>query len=432
MRRGAHAVADKTKGRLAREPPYYDAGDESVDVSCTISLYPSANSTSPRTSRSPVPAGTALPALLRLNGQAAGELRFPPLEIEQAYAAQDPNVGGPHSPRLLMTFMNLAIPRGLALGTHDCTLSLPSPAVSATVIFSLEEVLSWEALTPEASGVVLGCMHRVFSGQRGDGGRSAALRAWRCRRQASHSESSCTDPQSAGAPGSRAAAHVCWQLMMRLWHGVAAFVSQEELRMLSLSAPSFFGAPIDADLLRLFPPDNHAQKYGSCAVVGSAGHLLGSGLGSWIDSSQVVIRFNEAPTAGFEWHVGSRTTLRIIHASAPIRAYINRNWVGRAGREALVIYPSGADDVVDLRRLLAHNGGEGVWMVRHIPMHTCMRADVRGWMDGGGRGRHAFLQLYMHAHVTARACVYTTTARERGVERQGAVGLTPVERESKK
>jgi len=55
-------------------------------------------------------------------------------------------------------------------------------------------------------------------------------------------------------------------------------------------------------------------RYNSCAVVSSAGSLLHSNLGSHIDSNDFVIRFNNAPTLGYEKDVGNKTSLRIVNS----------------------------------------------------------------------------------------------------------------------
>ncbi|XP_067111211.1 beta-galactoside alpha-2,6-sialyltransferase 2 [Osmerus mordax] len=56
------------------------------------------------------------------------------------------------------------------------------------------------------------------------------------------------------------------------------------------------------------------KGFGSCAVVASAGAILHSGLGQEIDSHDAVLRFNAAPTEGFEKDVGNKTTIRVINS----------------------------------------------------------------------------------------------------------------------
>lgn len=56
------------------------------------------------------------------------------------------------------------------------------------------------------------------------------------------------------------------------------------------------------------------SSYKTCAVVSSAGAILRSGLGKEIDAHDAVLRFNTAPTEGFERDVGNKTTIRIINS----------------------------------------------------------------------------------------------------------------------
>ena len=67
---------------------------------------------------------------------------------------------------------------------------------------------------------------------------------------------------------------------------------------------------------RFFPKNSLLQDrhFNTCAVVSSAGSLKGSGLGSFIDTHDIVLRFNNAPTDNHAKDVGKKTSIRIVNS----------------------------------------------------------------------------------------------------------------------
>lgn len=65
-------------------------------------------------------------------------------------------------------------------------------------------------------------------------------------------------------------------------------------------------------------------RFGTCAVVGNSGALNASGLGAEIDGHDAVLRFNTAPTEGYERDVGGRETLRLISRAVAIEIHAGR------------------------------------------------------------------------------------------------------------
>ena len=59
-----------------------------------------------------------------------------------------------------------------------------------------------------------------------------------------------------------------------------------------------------------------ARGPGSCAVVGSSGSLLHGRWGAEIDEHELVMRFNNAPVAGYETIVGTRRSVRMMNSNA--------------------------------------------------------------------------------------------------------------------
>lgn len=56
------------------------------------------------------------------------------------------------------------------------------------------------------------------------------------------------------------------------------------------------------------------DRYESCAMVGNSGALLNAKWGRDIDAHDMVFRFNQAPTKGFEVAVGTRTTYESLNS----------------------------------------------------------------------------------------------------------------------
>lgn len=77
------------------------------------------------------------------------------------------------------------------------------------------------------------------------------------------------------------------------------------------------------------------ELFDNIAIIGSSGILMDLKLGDTIDGYKEVIRFNRAPTKGYETHVGSRTTLRVInHHVATNQSYSKEEnmkgfWLGQ-------------------------------------------------------------------------------------------------------
>ncbi|XP_025016649.1 beta-galactoside alpha-2,6-sialyltransferase 2-like [Tetranychus urticae] len=61
----------------------------------------------------------------------------------------------------------------------------------------------------------------------------------------------------------------------------------------------------------------------TCALVANSGSLSGSMKGTEIDSHDIIIRFNDAPTVGYEVDVGKKTSIRILNSQVVSRRSFN-------------------------------------------------------------------------------------------------------------
>jgi hypothetical protein len=91
----------------------------------------------------------------------------------------------------------------------------------------------------------------------------------------------------------------------------------------------------------------------SIALVGSSGSLKGSKLGKEIDSFKDVVRFNRAPTEGWERDVGSKTTIRILNIptfkSAPLLRWKDDQFFTKKLKNIKIIVPGATRELLKKR-----------------------------------------------------------------------------------
>eukprot|EP00899_Mesostigma_viride_P016705 jgi/Mesvir1/25035/Mv16974-RA.1 len=117
---------------------------------------------------------------------------------------------------------------------------------------------------------------------------------------------------------------------------VAANASEVVVELLGHEADHDRGhrvlGPVNDKLLKVLPPEDPFGRpmWPTCAVVGNSGALLGRSFGPDIDDHDMIMRFDSAPTAGYEGAVGTRTTHRLTNS---------QNWVFHEATKEVLLVP---------------------------------------------------------------------------------------------
>ena len=120
------------------------------------------------------------------------------------------------------------------------------------------------------------------------------------------------------------------------------------------------------------------------AVVGSSGRLKGSKLGKEIDSFKEVIRFNRAPTVGWEEHVGAKTTIRVLNIptfkSAPLLRWKDDQFFAKKIKDLKIIVPGASKTLINNRNEFVDESNE--IYIAHTPnIITNARKKLKGHIN---------------------------------------------------
>eukprot|EP00899_Mesostigma_viride_P004709 jgi/Mesvir1/14239/Mv09677-RA.2 len=134
----------------------------------------------------------------------------------------------------------------------------------------------------------------------------------------------------------------------------------------------------------------------TCALVGSSDALLGCTMGAEIDAHEVVVRLNDAPTAGFEKNVGSRTDVR-FQGMARHNYREGGEWT--INLSAAILFSGGSRNLLTYPELAGKQGyytttpGQSNlqlsfgWKTIHALLHLCSKLTIYGFtMEQNGVG----------------------------------------------
>ena len=174
-------------------------------------------------------------------------------------------------------------------------------------------------------------------------------------------------------------------------------------------------------------PDQDIQGLGnwtSCAVVGNSKKVLKHKRGKEIDGHTAVLRFNQAPTRGFEKFVGSKTTARlqnperqgfaegdefcltehysglsnkkckIVPLSPQFVAYTRYLWTDSWGGTKRGFVPSRGKH--NEKRLKMSTGFIGI----ALALHLCSKVTLYGFESGAGANEHYYNKTTSRSKLT--------------------------------
>ncbi|XP_061570270.1 CMP-N-acetylneuraminate-beta-galactosamide-alpha-2,3-sialyltransferase 1-like [Cololabis saira] len=177
--------------------------------------------------------------------------------------------------------------------------------------------------------------------------------------------------------------------------------------------PASYPLVVD-QLFQLIPDQDRYQDAGpdrcrTCSVVGNSGNLKGSGYGALIDSRDLVIRMNKAPTRGFQDDVGTRTTHHVMYPESA---------VDLDNDTSLVLVPFKTLDLQWLVSALTN----GTIQRTYLPVKSKVQANREkvlvysptffkyvheSWLEGRGRyPSTGFLSLMLALHICDEVSVF--------------------------
>ena len=170
------------------------------------------------------------------------------------------------------------------------------------------------------------------------------------------------------------------------------------------------------------------RKIGNCVAVGNSGGLLGEMAGRVIDAHDAVLRYNDAPTKGYEDYVGTKTTFRLLNrkfgdqmiqraqmkAAEKTQTKRKSRQQSRFGRETNLLWRAESyQQYTVLRRLLPEVRIQLISPQFLIPSFTFFKSVMQRMQDtagmawhGGQATPHGFVGIVLLIQICERVSVY--------------------------